>query len=153
MELYDMPYPQDSVLGLMAFIPGFPWYVLIPLSLLLGYLAYRLGRRDAKAADEVKHLLRFITDLLEDFGLDDYYLELSTRDTEGAKSTKFIGSDEQWEKATAVLEQVGRESGLDLVPDVTAGQSYTWEETTWRWGRVVIGLVLLGAALKAGLPQ
>ena len=25
--------------------------------------------------------------------------------------------------------------GLDLVPDVTAGQSYTWEETTWRWGR------------------
>ncbi|MFZ0530995.1 MAG: threonine--tRNA ligase [Propionicimonas sp.] len=69
------------------------------------------------AADEVKHLLTFITNLLEDFGLDDYYLELSTRDTEGAKSTKFIGSDEQWEKATAVLEQVGRESGLELVPD------------------------------------
>jgi len=70
-----------------------------------------------KAADEVKHLLTFITNLLEDFGLDDYYLELSTRDTEGAKSTKFIGSDEQWEKATAVLEQVGRDSGLELVPD------------------------------------
>lgn len=71
----------------------------------------------AQAADEVKHLLTFVTNLLEDFGLDDYYLELSTRDTEGAKSTKFIGSDEQWEKATAVLEQVGRESGLELVPD------------------------------------
>jgi len=69
------------------------------------------------AADEVKHLLTFITNLLEDFGLDDYYLELSTRDTEGSKSTKFIGSDEQWEIATAVLEQVGRESGLELVPD------------------------------------
>ena len=69
------------------------------------------------AADEVKHLLTFITNLLEDFGLDDYYLELSTRDTEGAKSTKFIGSDEQWETATAVLEKVGRESGLELVPD------------------------------------
>ena len=69
------------------------------------------------AADEVKHLLTFVTNLLEDFGLDDYYLELSTRDTEGAKSTKFIGSDEQWEVATAVLEQVGRESGLELVPD------------------------------------
>ncbi len=69
------------------------------------------------AADEVKHLLTFITNLLEDFGLDDYYLELSTRDTEGSKSTKFIGSDEQWEVATSVLEQVGRESGLELVPD------------------------------------
>lgn len=69
------------------------------------------------AADEVKHLLTFITNLLEDFGLDDYYLELSTRDTEGSKSSKFIGSDEQWEKATAVLEQVGRDSGLELVPD------------------------------------
>jgi threonyl-tRNA synthetase len=69
------------------------------------------------AGEEVKHLLTFITNLLEDFGLDDYYLELSTRDTEGAKSTKFIGSDEQWEKATAVLEQVGRDSGLELVPD------------------------------------
>ncbi len=70
-----------------------------------------------QAADEVKHLLTFVTNLLEDFGLDDYYLELSTRDTEGAKSTKFIGSDEQWAMATAVLEQVGRESGLNLVPD------------------------------------
>lgn len=69
------------------------------------------------AADEVKHLLTFITNLLEDFGLDDYFLELSTRDTEGSKSTKFIGSDEQWAVATAVLEQVGRESGLELVPD------------------------------------
>jgi len=71
----------------------------------------------SQAADEVKHLLTFVTNLLEDFGLNDYYLELSTRDTEGAKSTKFIGSDEQWEKATAVLEQVGVESGLKLVPD------------------------------------
>ena len=71
----------------------------------------------SQAADEVKHLLTFVTNLLKDFGLDDYYLELSTRDTEGAKSTKFIGSDEQWEIATAVLEKVGRESGLELVPD------------------------------------
>lgn len=69
------------------------------------------------AAEEVKHLLGFITRLLEDFGLDDYYLELSTRDDEGAKSSKFIGSDEQWQVATAVLEQVGRDSGIELVPD------------------------------------
>jgi threonyl-tRNA synthetase len=70
-----------------------------------------------QAGDEVKHLLKFITELLEDFGLDEYYLELSTRDTEGSKSTKFIGSDEQWEKATAVLEQVAVDSGITLVPD------------------------------------
>ena len=55
--------------------------------------------------------------LLKDFGLDDFYLELSTRDTEGEKSTKFIGSDEQWEAATKVLEDVAIASGLELVPD------------------------------------
>jgi threonyl-tRNA synthetase len=55
--------------------------------------------------------------LLGDFGLDDFYLELSTRDTEGEKSTKFIGSDEQWEAATKVLEEVATASGLELVPD------------------------------------
>ena len=52
--------------------------------------------------------------LLRDFGLDDYYLELSTRDPE---SDKFIGSNEQWEAATAVLEAAAMETGLDLVPD------------------------------------
>src|SRR6478672_13366537 len=70
-----------------------------------------------QAPGEVKHLLDFVLSLLRDFGLDDFYLELSTRDTEGEKSTKFIGSDEQWEAATAVLEQVAAESGLELVPD------------------------------------
>ena len=67
-----------------------------------------------QAPDEIKHLLDFVLGLLRDYGLDDYYLELSTRD---ADSSKFIGSDEQWEVATAVLEKVARESGLDLVPD------------------------------------
>jgi threonyl-tRNA synthetase len=70
-----------------------------------------------QAGDEVRHLLKFISGLLEDFGLKDYYLELSTRDETGAKKDKFIGSDEEWATATAVLEQVGRDSGLDLVPD------------------------------------
>ncbi len=55
--------------------------------------------------------------LLRDFGLDDFYLELSTRDTEGEKSTKFIGSDEQWEVGTKILEDVATASGLELVPD------------------------------------
>jgi threonyl-tRNA synthetase len=67
------------------------------------------------AADEIKHLLGFVTGLLKDFGLDDYYLELSTRDD--SKPDKFVGSDEQWQVATEVLERVATESGIELVPD------------------------------------
>ena len=70
-----------------------------------------------QAPGEIKHLLDFVLSLLRDFGMDDFYLELSTRDTEGEKSTKFIGSDEQWEVATEVLAKVATESGLELVPD------------------------------------
>ncbi len=69
----------------------------------------------SQAADEVRHLLKFVLKLLGDFGLNDYYLELSTKDE--SKPDKFIGTDEQWETATAVLEQVGKESGLEFVPD------------------------------------
>lgn len=67
-----------------------------------------------QAPAEIKHLLDFITGLLDDFGMDDYYLELSTRDD---TKDKFIGSDEDWAVATAVLEQVATDSGLELVPD------------------------------------
>src|SRR5690349_14084726 len=67
-----------------------------------------------QAPDEIKHLLGFVLGLLRDFGLDDYYLELSTRD--GSKD-KFIGSDEQWEHATNVLREAAEETGLELVPD------------------------------------
>lgn len=70
-----------------------------------------------QAPDEIRHLLKFVLSLLDDFGLNDYYLELSTRDEEGDKKDKFIGSDEQWAEATAVLQQVAEESGLELVPD------------------------------------
>ena len=66
-----------------------------------------------QAPDEIKHLLDFVLGLLKDFGLDDFYLELSTRDDKG----KFIGSDEEWAVATKVLEDVAKETGLDLVPD------------------------------------
>jgi threonyl-tRNA synthetase len=69
----------------------------------------------SQAADEIRHLLNFVLKLLGDFGLNDYYLELSTKDE--SKPDKFIGTDEQWETATAVLEQVGKESGLEFVPD------------------------------------
>jgi len=68
-----------------------------------------------QAPDEIKHLLDFCLGLFRDFGLDDFYLELSTRDD--SKPDKFIGSDEDWEIATAVLEKVATESGLELVPD------------------------------------
>ncbi|GAA1259385.1 threonine--tRNA ligase [Oryzihumus leptocrescens] len=70
-----------------------------------------------QAPGEVKHLLDFVLSLLRDFGMDDYYLELSTRETEGEKKDKFIGSDEQWELATEVLRDVATESGLELVMD------------------------------------
>ena len=64
-------------------------------------------------AGELKNLLTFVLDLLRDYGLDDFYLELSTR----GDSEKFIGSDEEWESATDTLREVAEESGLDLVPD------------------------------------
>jgi threonyl-tRNA synthetase len=67
-----------------------------------------------QAPAEIKHLLDFVLSLLKDFGLDDFYLELSTRDPD---SDKFIGSDEEWATATAILEQVATDSGLSLVLD------------------------------------
>jgi len=68
-----------------------------------------------QAPAEIKHLLDFCLGLFRDFGLDDYYLELSTRDD--SKPDKFVGSHEEWAEATAVLEHVAAESGLELVPD------------------------------------
>lgn len=68
-----------------------------------------------QAPAEVKHLLGFMLGVLKDFGLDDFYLELSTRDD--SKPDKFVGSDEDWATATKVLEDVAAETGLELVPD------------------------------------
>ena len=70
-----------------------------------------------QAPDEVRHLLRFILSLLSDFGMTDLALELSTRDEVGKKKDKFIGSDEQWEKATKILAEIAYESGLNVVDD------------------------------------
>jgi threonyl-tRNA synthetase len=67
-----------------------------------------------QASAELKRLLSFVLDLLRDYGLSDFYLELSTRDDE---KEKFVGSDEDWAQATADLEEAARESGLDLVAD------------------------------------
>ncbi|MFN2537732.1 MAG: threonine--tRNA ligase [Mycobacteriales bacterium] len=68
-----------------------------------------------QAPDEVKHLLGFVLSLLKDFGLDDYYLELSTRDD--SKPDKFVGSEEDWATATAVLERCALDTGLELISD------------------------------------
>ncbi|MET8521996.1 threonine--tRNA ligase [Nocardioides sp. NPDC004968] len=68
-----------------------------------------------QAPAEVKHLLDFMLTVLKDFGLDDFYLEMSTRDD--SNKDKFVGSDEDWAEATKILEDVAAETGLDLVPD------------------------------------
>jgi threonyl-tRNA synthetase len=66
-----------------------------------------------QAPGELRSLLQFVLDLLADYGLSDFYLELSTKGDTG----KFIGSDEEWEEATETLRQAALDSGLELVPD------------------------------------
>jgi threonyl-tRNA synthetase len=61
---------------------------------------------------ELANLLGFVLDLLHDYGLEDFHLELSTKNPD-----KSIGDDDTWEEATEVLREVATESGLDLVPD------------------------------------
>ncbi|MEU5865196.1 MULTISPECIES: threonine--tRNA ligase [unclassified Nonomuraea] len=62
--------------------------------------------------DELTSLLRFVLELLRDYGLEDFYLELSTKDPE-----KYVGSDEAWEEATATLREVAEAENLHLVMD------------------------------------
>ncbi|MDQ1485403.1 MAG: threonyl-tRNA synthetase [Actinomycetota bacterium] len=64
-------------------------------------------------AGELKNLLTFVLDLLRDYGLDDFYLELSTR----GDSEKFVGDPAEWAEATVALQSAAEGSGLDLVPD------------------------------------
>ena len=62
--------------------------------------------------DELVSLLRFVLDLLRDYGLNDFYLELSTKDPE-----KYVGTDEEWELATDTLREVAEGEDLELVMD------------------------------------
>jgi len=57
-------------------------------------------------------LLGFVLDLLKDYGLDDFYLELSTRNPD-----KYVGEPAEWEEATEALRLAAEASGLELVPD------------------------------------
>ncbi|HLS03731.1 MAG TPA: threonine--tRNA ligase [Actinomycetales bacterium] len=61
---------------------------------------------------EIADALQFVLDLLRDYGLDDFYLEISSKDPE-----KYVGTDELWEESTNVLREVCVESGLELVED------------------------------------
>ncbi|GAA5230216.1 threonine--tRNA ligase [Arthrobacter cryoconiti] len=62
--------------------------------------------------EELTDTLNFVLSLLKDYGLKDFYLELSTKDPE-----KFVGSDDAWEEATNTLAEVAEASGLELVAD------------------------------------
>ncbi|GHD77463.1 Ser-tRNA(Thr) hydrolase /threonyl-tRNA synthetase [Salinibacterium amurskyense] len=61
---------------------------------------------------ELTNTLNFVLSLLRDYGLTDFYLELSTKDPE-----KYVGDDDIWDEATRTLAEVAEESGLELVPD------------------------------------
>jgi threonyl-tRNA synthetase len=61
---------------------------------------------------ELDSLLTFVLDLLRDYGLDDFYLELSTKDP-----VKFVGTDDDWERATETLREAAERQKLDLVLD------------------------------------
>jgi len=67
-----------------------------------------------QAGTELRRLLAFVLDLLRDYGLNDFYLELSTRDDE---KEKWVGSLEDWAQATRELQEAAEESGLELVAD------------------------------------
>lgn len=61
---------------------------------------------------ELDRLLTFVLNLLRDYGLEDFYLELSTRNDE-----KYVGSDEDWNRATETLREVAERQNLELVLD------------------------------------
>jgi threonyl-tRNA synthetase len=61
---------------------------------------------------ELASLLNFVLDLLRDYGLSDFYLELSTRNPE-----KSVGSEEDWQSATAALEVAAKAQNLPLTLD------------------------------------
>ena len=70
-------------------------------------------------AGELASLLAFVLAMLRDFGLNDFYLELSTR-----PDGKAVGSDEEWREAEATLESVARAEGLSLTLDEGGGAFY-----------------------------
>ena len=70
-----------------------------------------------QAGEEIRSQIDFFLSILKAFGLTDFYLELSTRDEDGAKKDKFIGSEADWAAATQALQDACDASGLEVVPD------------------------------------
>ena len=69
--------------------------------------------------DELDSLLTFVLGLLRDYGLTDFYLELSTKNP-----AKSVGSDEDWEKATEALRESANRQKLDLILDPEGAAFY-----------------------------
>ncbi|MFC7622188.1 threonine--tRNA ligase [Microlunatus sp. GCM10028923] len=99
-----------------------------------------------QAQDELISLLKFVLELLADYGLDDFYLELSTRDPE-----KSIGTDEEWERATEMLRKAAESSGLELVLDPGGAAFYAPKISvqardaigrTWQMSTIQVDLML-----------
>lgn len=72
-----------------------------------------------QAPAELARALDFVLDLLRDYGLDDFYVELSTK-----PETKAVGTDEEWEEAIEVLRTVALDKGMQLVIDEGGGAFY-----------------------------
>jgi threonyl-tRNA synthetase len=70
-------------------------------------------------ASELRSLLAFELDLLRDFGLEDFYLELSTKPED-----KAFGTDAEWEEATELLRQAALAMDLELTLDPGGGAFY-----------------------------
>lgn len=96
--------------------------------------------------DEIRSLLAFVLDLLRDYGLDEFHLELSTRDPD-----KSIGTDEEWELATQALRDAAEASGLDLVLDPGGAAFYAPKISvqakdaigrTWQLSTIQVDLML-----------
>ena len=68
---------------------------------------------------ELRSLLEFVLDLLRDYGLDDFYLELSTK-----PPGKAVGTDAEWDEATEALRTTAVDAGLELVMDEGGGAFY-----------------------------
>ncbi|KII00184.1 threonine--tRNA ligase [Streptomonospora alba] len=100
-----------------------------------------------QAPDELDSLLTFVLDLLRDYGLSDFYLELSTR----GESEKFIGEADEWEEATELLRQAAQKQGLDLVMD-PGGAAYYGPKVSVQ-AKDAIGRTWQMATLQVDLQQ
>jgi threonyl-tRNA synthetase len=97
-------------------------------------------------AAEIESTLTFVLDLLRDYGLSEFYLELSTKPEE-----KSIGSDEEWEEATEALRRAAAAMDLELVLDEGGGAFYAPKISvqakdaigrTWQLSTIQVDLML-----------